>query len=94
MTAHGWLRIGVAVVAAGLLAGLAASVLIWLLDLVQFAAYGVDADSLMLDVEQASAVRRVLAPTIGGLLAGLGWWALARRGDLLSVDDLQAVMPA
>lgn len=94
MTAHGWLRIGVAVVAAGLLAGLAASVLIWLLDLVQFAAYGVDADSLMLDVEQASAVRRVLAPTIGGLLAGLGWWALARRGDLLSVDDLQAAMPA
>lgn len=94
MTAHGWLRIGVAVVAAGLLAGLAASALIWLLDLVQFAAYGVDADSLMLDVEQASAVRRVLAPTIGGLLAGLGWWALARRGDLLSVDDLQAAMPA
>lgn len=77
MTAHGWLRIGVAVIAVGPLAGLAASALIWLLDLVQFAAYGVD-DSLMLDVEQASAVRRVLAPTIGGLLAGLGWWA--RRG--------------
>ncbi len=88
------LRPWIAIAVGGILAGVIGGSMVRLLDWVQVLAYGLNAASLLLEIEQASSLRRVLAPTLGGLLVGLGWWALSRRGDMPSVDDLRATTPA
>jgi len=47
-----------------------------LLRLVQQQAFGYTEDTFLTRVERASPVRRVSVMGIGGLLVGLGWWAL------------------
>ncbi|MFC7754053.1 chloride channel protein [Tsukamurella soli] len=68
--------------ATGILAGIAGAFCTALLHLVQHLAFAYESGSLLDGVAHTRAARRVLAPTIGGLLAGLGWRLLrARHGD-------------
>lgn len=80
------LRWALAVLAGGLAAGLVGAAMAWLLIQVQVLAYGVRAETLLTDVQAAPPWRRVLAPALGGLLAGLGWWWLRRGGEPLGVE--------
>ena len=62
----------------GLGAGVGGAVLTLLLHLVQHLAYGYTEDTFLIGVQRASGARRMLAMTIGGVVAGGGWWALRR----------------
>lgn len=73
------LRWAAAVVATGVVAGLAGAALMGVLRLVQQLAYGSLAGGFGAAVEAADPARRVVAMAAGGLLVGLGWWALRRR---------------
>jgi H+/Cl- antiporter ClcA len=64
-------------VGAGVASGVAGAALVGLLRLVQHLAYGF-ADTFPAAVEGAAPWRRVLAPTLGGALAGLAWIVLRR----------------
>jgi H+/Cl- antiporter ClcA len=80
---YGWrFWLLVAIVGAG--AGLGGAALMELLRAVQHLAWNYSSGSFLTAVEHASSARRVLVPTIGGLLAGLGALALARHpaGDV------------
>lgn len=44
--------------------------------------------SLLEGVGDSSPLRRALGPTIGGALAGLGWWLLRRRTAVPELNDL------
>lgn len=81
------LRWPAAIVLGGVAAGLIGAAMAWLLLEVQALAYGVRTTSLLVDVQTAPPVRRVLAPAIGGLLAGLAWWHLRRSGAPLDVTQ-------
>lgn len=74
-----WGRVLLATLVVGLAAGVVGAALAWSLLEIQALAYGVRADSLLAEIEATSPARRVLAPAVGGLLAGLGWWWLRRR---------------
>lgn len=82
------LRIGAATLAAGLAAGIAGASMTLLLHLVQHTAFGYTDSTFLIGVENASWERRLLGPALGGVLAGLGWWALRRRGGLPSIGAL------
>ncbi|MEP6561557.1 MAG: chloride channel protein [Nakamurella sp.] len=93
-------RLILATVVTGVLAGLAGIALTLLLHTVQHAAFGYTEEAFLLGVEQASATRRVAAMAIGGAVAGTGWWALwrySRRfpavGDALSGPDSELPLP-
>lgn len=81
-----------AVVLAGLAAGLVGLFMAWLLEFFQHLAYGGQGHSLIDFVEGAPPWRRVLAPCLGGFLAGLGWLWLRRTGGVVgivaAVDDI------
>lgn len=74
------------VVLSGVAAGLIGAAMVVLLHVVQILAYGPYGGSLAEEVAHASALRRVLAPTLGGLLAGFGWWWLRETGETVSLD--------
>lgn len=73
------------IVLTGVGAGVGGALLTLLLHLVQHLAFGYTEASFLTGVERASATRRVLAMTLGGILVGLGWWALRWRRDTVSV---------
>ena len=76
------------VVLTGVGAGLGDAALTVLLHLLQHRAFGYTEDTFLIGVRHASARRRVLAPALAGLLAGVGWWALRRDGrQVPTVDD-------
>lgn len=68
----------VAAVLTGFLAGLGGVLLILLLHLVQHAALGYTEEAFLVGVEQASAMRRIVALVIGGAVVGVGWWIVRR----------------
>ena len=70
-----------AILLAGLLAGVAGIITVELLHAVEHLAYHYLDGTLLDGVGAAPPVRRVLAPTSGGALAGLGWWLLRRRAQ-------------
>ena len=78
------LRSWIAILLAGVVAGLAGAALTLLLHLIQHLAFGYTEFSFMVGVEQASSLRRVGALTVGGLVAGVGWWLQRRyaRADI------------
>ncbi len=75
------------IVLTGLGAGLGGVALTLLLHLVQQLAFGYTEDTFLTEVERASPTRRVLVKGIGGLLVGLGWWALRHHRHTPSVTD-------
>jgi H+/Cl- antiporter ClcA len=87
-----YLGLPVAAVLTGLAAGLAGVALTYALHAVQHVAFGYTENTFLVGVEKASHTRRVLALALGGLLAGLAWWAFRRRSgpdidDAISVRD-------
>lgn len=77
-------RLGVRVVAvAGLVgagAGVGGAALTLLLHLVQHTAYGYTENTFLVGAQRAAPARRVLLLLLAGVVAGVGWWALRRRG--------------
>lgn len=74
----------------GAAAGLCGVLLILLLHLVQHVAFGYTEETFLIGVEKASALRRVLALAIGGVIVGVGWW-IHRRVVRVSVSVTHAV---
>lgn len=73
-------RVALVTVLVGLGAGVGGTSLALLLHLLQHIAYGYANESFTNGVETASAWRRVLVMLGAGIVAGGGWWALARWG--------------
>lgn len=73
------LEFGCAVIAIGLLAGVAGAATTMLLHVVEHLTFHYSFGTLLDGVSGSSPVRRAAGPTIGGALAGLGWWLLRRR---------------
>jgi len=71
-------RIAVAAGLAGLAAGAGGIVLTLLLHAIQHWAFGYTEATFLTGVERAAPSRRVVAMAIGGLVVGVGWWALRR----------------
>jgi H+/Cl- antiporter ClcA len=77
---------GCAIVIVGLLAGAAGAATTLLLHGVEHLTYHYSFGTLLTGIGGSSPVRRALGPTIGGALAGLGWWLLRRRADVPSLS--------
>jgi H+/Cl- antiporter ClcA len=71
-----------AVIIVGLLAGLAGLATTSLLRLVEHLTYQYTFGSLLDAVTASSLIRRAVGPTIGGALAGLGWWIFRSKTDV------------
>jgi H+/Cl- antiporter ClcA len=71
-----------AVIIVGLLAGLAGLATTSLLRLVEHLTYHYSFGSLLDAVTASSVIRRAAGPTLGGALAGLGWWIFRSRADV------------
>ena len=70
----------------GLLAGAAGAATTLLLHAIEHLTYHYSFGSLLTGVGDSSPIRRAVGPMIGGALAGLGWWALRRGGDVPSLS--------
>ncbi|AQT79044.1 chloride ion channel protein [Mycolicibacterium litorale] len=81
------LEFGCAVVAIGLLAGLAGATTTWLLHAVEHLTYHYSFGTLLQGVTGSSPVRRAVGPMLGGALAGLGWWILRRRTRVPALSE-------
>ena len=81
------LEFGCAVIAIGLLAGLAGAATTLVLHGVEHLTYHYSFGTLLDGVTGSSPVRRAVGPMIGGALAGLGWWLLRRRTRVPSLTD-------
>jgi len=77
-----------AVVVIGVLAGLAGMATTLVLHGIEHVAFHYSFGSLLDGVSDSSLLRRALAPTIGGALAGAGWWLLRRRTAVPGLGDL------
>ncbi|WIM87053.1 chloride channel protein [Candidatus Mycobacterium wuenschmannii] len=71
-----------AVVIVGLLAGCAGLATTFLLRSIEHLTYHYTFGSLLEGVTASSPVRQAVGPTIGGALAGLGWWILRSRTEV------------
>ena len=72
----------------GVLAGLAGMATTVVLHGIEHVAFHYSFGSLLDGVSDSSLLRRALAPTIGGALAGAGWWLLRRRTAVPGLGDL------
>ncbi|MDY6997715.1 MAG: chloride channel protein [Actinomycetota bacterium] len=81
---------GCAVVIIGLLAGVAGAATTLTLHAVEHVTYHYSLGTLLTGVEGSGSIRRAVGPTLGGALAGLGWWLLRRRHR---VPSLTAAIP-
>lgn len=85
------LQFGCAILATGLLAGVAGAATTLLLHGIEHLTYHYRFGSLLDGVSASDPLRRVLGPAVGGVLAGLGWWWLRRR---TAVPGLSAAIAA
>lgn len=76
------LRIVVAILVGGVLAGFAGALLTLLLHLVQHIAFGYTDLSFVIGVGHASRGRRLVAPVVGAAVCGLGWLWLRPRWEI------------
>jgi H+/Cl- antiporter ClcA len=77
--------------AVGIGAGITGTLLTLLLHLVQHTAFGYTENTFLIGVERAPGWRRVLAMSVGGLIAGVGWWQLRRRATAEEVSVTRAL---
>ncbi|MDO4899802.1 chloride channel protein [Actinomyces sp.] len=80
------MRLSAAAVLAGIAAGLIGMVMALLLEVFEWLFYGVASGTLPQRVQAAAPWRRVLAPAVGGLLAGGLWWWERRTGGVTGVE--------
>lgn len=78
---------GAAILVTGVFSGLIGGSVTWLVRAVQHLAYGYDQGPLVAGIIAASSERRILGPTLGCALAGLGWWLLRRTTSIPALDD-------
>ncbi len=83
-------RLLAAVVLAGAAAGLVGIAMACLLEGFEWLFYGVREGALPERVAAAPAWRRVLAPALGGALAGALWWWERATGGVVGVEDVVA----
>lgn len=94
-----------AVIATGVAAGLAGMILGLILHSVQHYAFGygganiISAETFLQGVSDSSSKRRIAAIVTAGIIAGFGWWLLARYGKPrvsinVAVSDPSRMMPA
>ncbi|MGK2348436.1 chloride channel protein [Actinomyces sp. W5033] len=83
-------RLVLAVVLAGVAAGLVGIAMALLLEGFETLFYGVGEGSLPERVEAAPLLRRVLAPAAGGVLAGALWWWQRATGGVIGVERVVA----
>ena len=81
------LEFGCAVIAIGLLAGLAGAATTVLLNFIEHLTYHYSLGSLLDGVTGSSPIRRAVGPMVGGALAGFGWWLLRRRVVVPTVSE-------
>jgi H+/Cl- antiporter ClcA len=74
------LEFGCAVIAIGLLAGVAGIATTVALRSVEHLTYHYSLGTLLAGIDESGHVRRAVGPAVGGALAGLGWWLL-RGGE-------------
>ncbi|MGH3582366.1 MAG: chloride channel protein, partial [Mycobacterium sp.] len=79
------LEFGCAVLAVGLLAGVAGAATTLLLHWVEHLTYHYHLGTLLAGVGAAGHIRRATGPMLGGALAGLGWWLLRRHAPVPSL---------
>ena len=82
-------RFWLAVVPAGVAAGLFGALMMALLFNVQYAAFGYHEGTLQYGVEHAPAVRRIVSLLVAGVLGGGAWFVLRRytRGEPSEIDE-------
>lgn len=73
---------GCAVLAIGLLAGVAGIATTLLLHGIEHLTYHYSFGSLLDGIDDSGHIRRAVGPMVGGALAGLGWWVLRRRNPV------------
>lgn len=83
-------RLAVAILVAGVAAGIIGIAMAYLLEGFEWLFYGVAYGTLEERVAQAPAWRRVLAPATAGVVAGAAWWWQRRRGGVVSVEAVIA----
>lgn len=81
-------RLVLAVVLAGVSAGVIGLAMAYLLEGFEYLFYGVAAGSLPERVEAAAPWRRVAGPAAAGVMAGCLWWWQRAHGGVLSVEAL------
>jgi H+/Cl- antiporter ClcA len=80
-----------ATVLVGVLAGIGAIGITFVLHLIQHLAFGYTENTFLLGVERASYPRRVLAVGLGGLVVGVAWWWYRRHVDPATVSVARAL---
>ena len=74
-------------VVVGVLAGVAGAATTVFLDFIAHLTYHYRIGTMLDGVADATSIRKVFGPMVGGALAGLGWWLLRRRTSVPSVDE-------
>lgn len=77
-----YLIFAAAILVTGVLSGLIGAWITLLVRAVQHLTYGYTQGPLLLGVIAASPERRLLGPTLGCTVAGLGWWLLRRKATV------------
>ncbi|RNI24616.1 chloride channel protein [Flexivirga caeni] len=85
---HRIATLGLAIVAAGLLSGIAGVTLTFVLRAVEHLTFGYSGGGFLTGVETAPDWRRVVGPAVGGLLSGAGWWLVRRHRHVPSLNDI------
>lgn len=86
------LRLSLAVFATGIASGLVGIFCHYLLEFIQFLAFGKDKGDLLLLFQSVSAFRRFLVLLVVGVLASLFWYFLQRRVTLLSISKAKQLV--
>lgn len=81
-----WWRLGLTIILSGVAAGFIGIAMAYLLEGFEWLFYGVRDGPLPHRVAAAETWRRVLAPAVGGLLAGVLWWWERATGGIVSVE--------
>lgn len=69
-----------AIALSGVMAGLGAAALSWLIHGIEWLTFGHSEATTPIVTEGTTPLRRLMALTAGGVVAGVGWWALQRWG--------------